>query len=227
MIKKKIRVFHLEDYTIIRDGIRFLLSQDDDIELVGEATQGEELFKILAQTQVDVLLLDIYLERVDHVKTTDGFEICRRVTEQYPEIKVVAHSVYDDADRVARIMKMGAMGFVSKKAGYAELIHAIKVVFDGNRYICQETSKKLKNLNRFLSGIEDTLESTEEFFSKREKEVLELLAKGFSSRDISQRLFITEKTVESHRKNLVVKAKVKNTNELIAYASMRGLIKEQ
>jgi DNA-binding NarL/FixJ family response regulator len=223
----KIKVFHLEDYTIIRDGIRFLLSQDDEIDLVGEATQGEELFRLLTHQPVDVLLLDIYLDGMDHAKTIDGFEVCKRITEQYPEIRVVAHSVYDDADRVARIMKAGAMGFVSKKAGYAELIHAIKVVYAGNKYICQETSKKLKNLNRFLSGIEDTLESTDEFFSRREKEVLELLAKGYSSRDISKRLFITEKTVESHRKNLVVKAKVKNTNELIAYASMRGLIKEQ
>jgi DNA-binding NarL/FixJ family response regulator len=223
----KIKVFHLEDYTIIRDGIRFLLSQDDEIELVGEATQGEELFNQLTHVHVDVLLLDIYLDGMDHGRTIDGFEVCRRITEQYPNIRVVAHSVYDDADRVARIMKSGAMGFVSKKAGYAELIHAIKVVHGGGKYICQETSKKLKNLNRFLAGIENTLESTDEFFSKREKEVLELLAKGYSSRDISRRLFITEKTVESHRKNLVVKAKVKNTNELIAYASMRGLIKEQ
>jgi DNA-binding NarL/FixJ family response regulator len=221
-----IRVFHLEDYTIIRDGIRFLLSQDPEIELVGEAIDGEELFRLLMNTQVDVLLLDIYLDGMDYGKGIDGFEVCRRMNQQYPDIRVIAHSVYDDADRVARIMKSGAMGFVSKKAGYAELIHAIKVVYEGNKYICHETSKKLKNLNRFLSGIEDTLESTEEFFSKREKEVLELLAKGFSSRDISKRLFITEKTVESHRKNLVVKAKVKNTNELIAYASMRGLIKE-
>jgi DNA-binding NarL/FixJ family response regulator len=221
-----IKVFHLEDYTIIRDGIRFLFSQDEEIELVGEATQGDELFESLSRMEVDVLLLDIYLDGMDHGKTIDGFEICRRIIEQYPSIKVVAHSVYDDADRVARIMKAGAMGFVSKKAGFAELIHAIKVVNGGSKYICQETSKKLKNLNRFLAGIEDTLESKDEFFSKREKEVLELLAKGFSSRDISTRLFITEKTVESHRKNLVVKAKVKNTNELIAYASMRGLIKE-
>jgi DNA-binding NarL/FixJ family response regulator len=226
-MSQKIRVFHLEDYTIIRDGIRFLLSQDPEIELVGEATQGEELFRILSNTQVDILLLDIYLDGMDYGKTIDGFEVCRRINEQYPGIRVVAHSVYDDADRVARIMRSGAMGFVSKNAGYAELIHAIKVVYEGNKYICQETSKKLKNLNRFLAGIEDTLESTDEFFSRREKEVLELLAKGFSSRDISKRLFITEKTVESHRKNLVVKAKVKNTNELIAYASMRGLIKEK
>jgi DNA-binding NarL/FixJ family response regulator len=225
-MREKIKVFHLEDYTIIRDGIRFLLSQDSDIELVGEANHGEELFKTLSQLKVDVLLLDIYLDGMEHTKRIDGFEISKRITEQYPEIKIVAHSVYDDADRVARIMKAGALGFVSKKAGYAELIHAIKVVYSGHKYICAETSKKLKNLNRFLAGIEDTLESTDEFFSKREKEVLKLLAKGFSSRDISSRLFITEKTVESHRKNLVQKAKVKNTNELIAYASLRGFIKE-
>lgn len=223
----KIKVFHLEDYTIIRDGIRFLLSQDNEIELIGEASQADGLFRSLAHKPADVLLLDIYLDGMEHVKTTNGFDICARMTEEYPGIKVVAHSVYDDADRVARIMKAGAMGFVSKKAGYAELIHAIKVAHQGHKYICQETAKKLKNLNRFLSGLEDTLESKDEFFSRREKEVLELLAKGYSSREISKRLFITEKTVESHRKNLVVKARVKNTNELIAYASMRGLIKEQ
>jgi DNA-binding NarL/FixJ family response regulator len=221
----KIRVFHLEDYTIIRDGIRFLLAQDPDIELVGEATQAEDLYKALKQTRVDILLLDIYLDGMEYEKTSDGFDVCKRLAEEYPLIKVVAHSVYDDADRVARIMKAGAQGFVSKKAGYAELIHAIKIVSSGHKYICQETSKRLKNLNRFLAGIEDTLESKDEFFSKREKEVLELLAKGFSSRAISKQLFITEKTVESHRKNLVRKAKVKNTNELIAYASMRGMIK--
>jgi DNA-binding NarL/FixJ family response regulator len=225
-MSEKIKVFHLEDYTIIRDGIRFLLAQDEELVLVGEATQGDELFKVLSHVEVDVLLLDIYLDGMEHTKTIDGFEVCKRINEQYPKIKVIAHSVYDDADRVAKIMRSGAMGFVSKKAGYAELIHAVKVVHAGHKYICQETAKKLKNLNRFLAGIEDTLESTDEFFSKREKEVLELLAKGYSSRDISKRLFITEKTVESHRKNLVVKAKVKNTNELIAYASMRGLIKE-
>jgi DNA-binding NarL/FixJ family response regulator len=134
--------------------------------------------------------------------------------------------VYDDADRVARIMKSGAMGFVSKKAGYEELIEAIRVVNTGKKFICKETSKKLKNLNKFLAGLEDTLQSTEEFFSKREKEVLQLLAGGYSSKEISDKLFITEKTVETHRKNLVQKAKVRNTVELMTYASLRGLIKK-
>jgi DNA-binding NarL/FixJ family response regulator len=202
----RIKVFHLEDYKIIRDGIRFLLSQDPAIHVVGDAKAGEDLITSLGEKSIDVLLLDIYLDGMEGVRTMDGFEVCKIVNAKYPNIKIVAHSVYNDADRVARIMKAGAMGFVSKKAGYEELIHGIKIVHSGKKYICRETAKRLKNLNKFLAGIEDTLESTDEFFSKREQEVLELLAKGHSTRDIARRLFITEKTVESHRKNLVQKA---------------------
>jgi DNA-binding NarL/FixJ family response regulator len=223
---QKINVFHLEDYKIIRDGIKFLLSQEGDIEIVGEAQQGDQLMKVIHDLEIDILLLDIYLDSMQDLQTPDGFEICKKVQKIAPHVKVVAHSVYDDADRVARIMKSGAMGFVSKKAGYEELIEAIRVVNTGKKFICKETSKKLKNLNKFLAGLEDTLQSTEEFFSKREKEVLQLLAGGYSSKEISDKLFITEKTVETHRKNLVQKAKVRNTVELMTYASLRGLIKK-
>jgi DNA-binding NarL/FixJ family response regulator len=223
---ERIKVFHLEDYKIMRDGIRFLLSQDFQINIVGEAQHGDQLLKALPNTKIDVLILDIYLDSMEHMEAPDGFEICRKVLKHSPDVKVLAHSVYDDADRVAKIMKAGAMGFISKKAGFDELLHGIKVVHSGKKYICKETSKKLKNLNKFLAGIEDTLESTDEFFSRREKEVLELLAQGYPTREIAKRLFITDKTVESHRKNLVTKAQVKNTVELIAYASLRGLIKK-
>jgi DNA-binding NarL/FixJ family response regulator len=223
-MSKRIRVFHLEDYAIIRDGIRFLLSQDEKIVVVGEAKQPDEMFRAMEEKSVDVLLLDIYLDGMKEVRTIDGFEVCKIVRQKYPAVKVIAHSVYDDADRVARIMNAGAMGFVSKKAGYEELILAIKTVYSGQKYICHETAKRLKNLNRFLAGLEDTLKNKSDFFSRREREVLDLLSKGYSTRDIAKKLFITEKTVESHRMHLVQKANVKNTVELIAYASVRGLI---
>lgn len=222
---EKIKVFHLEDYKILRDGIRFLLSQDNDIELVGEAKQIEGLLAFLKEKSIDVLILDIYLDGMEDIRTVDGFEICEMMRQQFPKMKIVAHSVYDDADRVAKIMKAGAMAFVSKKAGYEELIHAIKIAYSGKRYICTETSKKLKNLNQFLAGIVDTLKAENEFFSRRERKVLELLARGYSSKDIGKELFISEKTVETHRKNMVEKAKVKNAVELIAYASARGFLK--
>lgn len=220
----KIKVYHLEDYKIMREGVKFLLSKDDEIEMVGGSKTADEVYSYLDKNKVDVLILDIYLDGLD-VKTVDGFEVCSTVHKKYPDVKVIAHSVYDDADRVARIMNAGAVGFVSKKSGYEELVHAIKVAYTGKKYICIETSKKLKNLNEFLEGMVDTLRAENEFFSNREKEVLELLAKGYSSKDIAKELFITERTVETHRKNMVEKAKVKNTVELVAYASSRGFIK--
>jgi DNA-binding NarL/FixJ family response regulator len=221
----RIKVFHLEDYKIMRDGIRFLLAQGDEIVVVGEARQGEEMFQMLPHADVDILLLDIYLDGMEDTRSMDGFTICEQVHRQFPHIKVIAHSVYDDADRVARIMNAGAMGFVSKKAGYEELVQAIKTVYGGKKYICKETSKKLKNLNEFLEGIVDTLRGEKDFFSQREKNVLELLGKGYSTKNIAKELFITEKTVETHRKNMVEKAKVKNTAELVAFASSRGFLK--
>jgi DNA-binding NarL/FixJ family response regulator len=221
----RIRVFHLEDYKIMRDGVKFLLSQDTNITVVGEARKGEELLQLLPHTEIDVLLLDIYLDGMEDTRTMDGFRVCEYVHYNFPAIKVIAHSVYDDADRVARIMNVGARGFVSKKAGYEELLEAIRTVHAGKKYICKETSKKLKNLNEFLEGIVDTLRGEKDFFSQREKEVLDLLAKGFSTKDIARELFITEKTVETHRKNMAKKASVKNSAELVAFASARGFLK--
>jgi len=209
----------------MRDGIKFLLTQDSSIQVVGEARKGEELIELLPHTEIDILLLDIYLDSMEDTHTMDGFRICEYMQQNFPDIKVVAHSVYDDADRVARIMNAGAKGFVSKKAGFEELLAAIKTVYAGKKFISKETSKKLKNLNEFLEGIVDTLRGEKDFFSQREKEVLELLAKGYSTKDMARHLFITEKTVETHRKNMAKKANAKNTAELVAFASARGFLK--
>ncbi|HYF68788.1 MAG TPA: response regulator transcription factor [Ohtaekwangia sp.] len=222
----KIKVFHVEDYKIMRDGIKQLLSLDSDIEIVGQAHNGDTFLKALEVTEIDVLILDIYLDAMEDLKTLNGFQICRQVQEHYPHIKIIAHSVYDDADRVANIIKCGALGFVSKKSGFEELLRAVKTVDTGERYICPETAGKLKNLNQFLTGMESNLRGKDEIFSQREREVLDLLSKGKSSKEIADSLFITERTVESHRKNMIEKGKVKNTVELIAYASSLGVIKK-
>lgn len=222
----RIKVFHVEDYKIMRDGIKQLLSLDPDIEIVGEAPSGQVFLEKLEVTEVDVLILDLYLDAMEDLNTLNGFQICRLVQEQYPHIKIVAHSVYHDADRVATLIKSGALGFVSKKSGFEELIRAIKTVSTGERYICPETAGKMKNLNQFLNGMEGNLRGKDEIFSQREREVLNLLSDGKSSKEIADSLFITERTVESHRKNMIEKGKVKNTVELIAYASSLGVIKK-
>ena len=222
----KIKVFHVEDYKIMRDGIKQLLSLDPEIEIVGEAHNAQTFLKALEVAEIDVLVLDIYLDAMEDLDTLNGFQICRQVQEQYPHIKIIAHSVYDDADRVATIIKCGALGFVSKKSGFEELLRAVKTVATGEKYICPETAGKLKNLNQFLTGMASHLRGKDEIFSQREREVLTLLSQGKSSKEIAENLFITERTVESHRKNMIEKGKVKNTVELIAYASSLGVIKK-
>jgi DNA-binding NarL/FixJ family response regulator len=221
-----IRVFHVEDYKIMRDGVSHLLSQDPDIQMVGGTKNGEELMKALESVQFDVLILDLYLDAMEDLKTMNGFQIARYMTKKYPAINILCHSVYDDADRVSEILKAGALGFVSKKSGYEELIIGVKSVAAGKKFICPETAAKLKNLEGFLLGIDQNLKNWDETFSQREREVLDLLSAGRSSRQIAEALFITERTVESHRKNMLAKAKVKNTVELISYASSLGLIRK-
>lgn len=225
-MSNRIKVFHVEDYKIVRDGIRYLMSQDDEIEFVGEARNGDELMQKLKTTQVDVLLLDVYLDGMEDLRTMNGFQICHHLVDTYPHIRILAHTVYDDADRVASLLKAGAKGFVSKKSGFEELIAGVKSVYRGQVYVCPETSRRLKNLNRFLLGMENSLRGKDEVFSQREREVLELLSEGKSSREIAEKLFITERTVESHRKNMILKGRVKNTVELIAFASSVGLVKK-
>lgn len=222
----KIKVFHVEDYKIMRDGIRKLLADDPDIEIIGDAKNGEELIKALEDHEFDILILDIFLDAMEDLGTLNGFQVCKMLQEQYPHIKIIAHSIYDDADRVAKVIKCGALGFVSKKSGFEELIHAVKTVATGEKYICQLTSGRLKNLNQFLTGMESTLRGRDEVFSQREREVLSLLSQGRSSKEISDALFITERTVESHRRNMIEKGKVKNTVELIAYATTLGVIRK-
>ena len=221
-----VRVFHVEDYKIMREGIKQLFALDSEIENVGECRNGEELLNTLDHADVDVLILDIYLDGMEDLNTLNGFQLCRLVLERYPHVKIVAHSIYDDADRVAAIFKAGALGFVSKKSGFKELLRAIKTVITGEKFICPETAGKLKNVNQFLLGMEPNLKSKDEVFSQREREVLNLLSQGRSSKEIADALFITERTVESHRKNMIQKGKVKNTVELIAYASSLGVIKK-
>lgn len=221
-----IRVFHIEDYKIMRDGVRYLLEREPGIRIVGEAKNETELLKQLKAIQFDVAILDIYLDAMEEPNAKNGIQLCGFLHEHYPHSKIIIHSTYDDADRVSAVLTAGAMGFVSKRSGFEELVKAVYAVHSGKRYICAETTNRMRNLNRFLLGIEDHLRDKSELFTHREREVLALLAQGDSSKEIAEALFITERTVESHRKNMMEKCHVRNIAELIAHASSLGMIKK-
>lgn len=221
-----IRVFHVEDYKIMRDGVRYLLERDPAIRIVGDARNGTELMERLKAVEADIAILDIYLDAMEEPNAQNGIQLCRYVRETYPGIAIIIHSTYDDADRVSAVLAAGAVGFVSKRSGFEELAKAVHAVYAGERYICAETTKRMRNLTQFLSGMEEHLRDKSEFYTLREREVLALLAQGQSSKQIAEELFITERTVESHRKNMMDKSHVKNIAELIAHASSLGIIKK-
>jgi DNA-binding NarL/FixJ family response regulator len=223
IMDKKIRVSYVEDHKVVREGVNFLLSQYPFLEIIQQELDAEKIDEFVARYKPDIFILDILLQTNFDKRTINGFELCKIIKSRYPSIQVIAHSIYDDVESANKIFRNGGMGFVSKKAGHLELINAIKIVSENKRYICREMINKVKNSVKFLKGEDEELKAISETFTKAEKSILERIARGFSTKQIAQQLEISEKTVETHRKHLFVKAKVKNVAELIAFAYSRRI----
>jgi DNA-binding NarL/FixJ family response regulator len=219
----KIKVTYIDDHKIVKEGVNFLLSQYPYIEIVQNNYDTEKVDDLLSRNHIDVLILDLQLETHKGKKILSGYEVCGTILAKYPDIKVIAHSMYDNVESVNKIFDKGAVGFVSKKSGHEELVKGIKFVYEGKRFICKEIIKKTKNPANFINGVDGVLKAINEPFTKSEKSVLEKIAKGFSTKQIAQQLDISEKTVETHRKHLFDKTGVKNVAELIAYIYSRRI----
>jgi DNA-binding NarL/FixJ family response regulator len=219
----KIKVTYIDDHKIVKEGVNFLLSQYPYIEVIQNNYDTEKVDDLLSRNRIDVLILDLQLEAHKGKKILNGYEICGTILVKYPDIKVIAHSMYDNVESVNKIFDKGAVGFVSKKSGHEELVKGIKFVYEGKRFICKEIIKKTKNPVNFINGVDGVLKAINEPFTKSEKSVLEKIAKGFSTKQIAQQLDISEKTVETHRKHLFDKTGVKNVAELIAYIYSRRI----
>jgi DNA-binding NarL/FixJ family response regulator len=215
---RKVRIAYIEDHRIVREGVSYLLSQYPNIEIVSADVNDERVEEFIRTHKPDVLILDLLLYAGREKSQLNGFEICGIVSAAYPGIKVIAHSMYDNVESVNKFFSRGGMGFVSKRSGHAELLEAIRQVARNKRYLCNEIVKKAKNPVQFLQQEDTHLKGLNELFTKTERNVLEKIAKGYSTKQIAQQLEISEKTVETHRKHLFDKAGVKNVAELIAFA---------
>lgn len=204
-----IKILIADDHQLLIDGIKSTLKDIDDFELVAEAYNGYQVMEILeAGTAVDVILMDINMPKLD------GLECTKQVTKKYPDVKIIALSQYDEKRFVKRMVKNGAHGYLLKDAGKDQIEKAVRTVSAGQKYFCERLSIRL---------VEQELkdENTSALFPKltnRELEVLNLICKEFSSQEISEKLFISFHTVESHRANLMYKAGVKNTAGLVRWA---------
>lgn len=213
---KPVRVIIAEDHMILRQGLRALLDEDEEIEVTGEVGDGVELMDLLKQGQADVVLMDINMPKMN------GFEATEFVTREYPETKVLALSMLNNLPYVQKIMQCGASGYLLKTTGKEELRMAIKLVAKGTNYICSELSLSMLSHNNasFTPETEDKAG-----LSKREIEVLTLIAEGYTNAEIADKLFTSKRTIETHRQNILEKTGAKNTANLIKYAIGHKIIK--
>jgi DNA-binding NarL/FixJ family response regulator len=214
-----IRVLLADDHAILRDGLRALLMREPDIEVVGGASHGQGVLDLLADTAVDVVLMDL------NMPVLDGFATMPLLREQYPEVRVVILSMLDSESYVHRVLQAGALGYVLKNAESSEIIFAIRTVAAGHSFLCSEIG--IAVLNQLVSAptvTENTLRKANGL-SNREMEVLRFMAEGLTNAEIADKLFTSKRTVETHRQNIIEKTHAKNTAALIRYAISQGLIK--
>ena len=215
------RLLLADDHTILRDGIRALLSAEPDLEVVGEAGNGAEVLALLETTPVDVVLMDVQMP------VLDGFATMPELRQRFPEVRVLVLTMLDHENYVARMLEAGALGYVLKNAAISEITYAIRTVAAGNPFLCTEIG--LNMLYKAVAQRTGTEDSAAEGhpgadFTARELEVLKLIAEGLTNGEIADKLFTSKRTIETHRQNIIAKTQAKNTAALIKLAVSRGLI---
>ncbi len=214
---KKIRVLLVEDHTILRKGIKALLDEEQEIEVIGEAEDGLAAMKSFEKDQPDIVLLDISLPYLN------GLEVTRKISKQYPEIKVIILTMHNSEEYVFELLSAGAKGYIIKQAAPNELISGIKEVSRGFIFLSPGISRKVTDrINK--KGSLNKEEKDRSQLSGRETEVLQLIAEGHSPRDIARLLFISIKTVENHRYNIMQKLDIHNIAGLTKYAIEKRII---
>ena len=214
-----IRVILVDDHAIIRNGIRVLLQDEPDLTVVGEAGNGLELLALLAHTPADVVLMDMNMPGMD------GHQATLRLQQEQPQIRVVVLSMLDHEEYVSRMMEAGAAGYVLKSAGRDEILYAIRTVAAGRQFLCSEIGfAVLQKLHSSVASPHTPDSKSISALSRRETEVLRLIAEGLTTHEIAERLFTSKRTIETHRQNIIDKTQVKNTAALVKYAITKGLI---
>lgn len=206
-----INVLLTDDHQIIIDGLKSLLTNQEEINVVAEASNGREALRILSLIPVDVLLMDI------DMPVMNGIDALKEIRRQNSKVKVIILSMHNEAGMIKSLIDLGANGYLLKSCSQDELIEAIKKVAAGQSYFSSDvTLALLKPAAR--------LGPQTEILTERETEILRLIASGFSNKEIGDQLFISHRTVDTHRTNLMKKLDVNNIAGLISYAIKNGIV---
>ncbi len=209
----KIKILVVDDHAVLRDGIRALIGLHDDVEIVGEASEGKEAIEKVKELAPDVVIMDIAMPGMD------GLEATRRIRKKHPKTRVLVLTQHDNREYILSAIKAGASGYVPKRAVGSELISAIRAVNKGDSFLYPSAAAAL---------IQDYLQQAEaepyDRLTEREREILKLIADGNTSREIADMLVIGLKTVLGHRAKIMEKLNLHNRTELIKYAMRKGLV---
>ena len=214
---EKQRIVIAEDHTILREGLRALISSNPDFSVVGEAEDGRDAIRCVEKLMPDLVLIDLSMPRMN------GMEAIGEIKKRCPETRVLALTVHRTEEYILATLRAGADGYVLKDATHAELLMAIKSVLMGKPYLSPGVSERV--IEGYLEG-KKTLrsESPWDTLTQREREVLKLIAEGYKNKEIAEYLYISVKTVEKHRANLMKKLALHNTSALTAFAVEKGLV---
>jgi len=207
----------VDDHTIVRDGICALLALAGDIEVVGEAANGRDAVDMARELVPDVVLMDIAMP------VLGGLEATRRIHKECPDIKVLALTQFGDRDYVFPFIEAGASGFLTKASASSELTAAIRCVYRGESFLSPAVAKLMIEDYQQTAATRDRSDSYDQL-TDREKEVLKLIAEGYTTQEIANSLVISPKTVEGHRTSLMAKLDLHNRIDVVKYALRRGLI---
>lgn len=215
----KIKLVLVDDHEIVRDGIKSLLLNSDNIEIVGEAANVDELFNLLIAHRADIIIMDISLPG------KSGIDITKELSTKYPDLKVLILSMFTEEEFIYNAIKAGAKGYLPKNSKQEDLLTAITAIQNGEEFFSPLISKVL--MNSYVKKIrnENNFENDQEKLSKREMEILQLVVEGFSNKEISEKLFISIRTVETHKTHVLQKLNLKSTVDLVKYAIKNKIIK--
>lgn len=220
IMSQKVRIVIAEDHTILREGLRSLLSSNPSFEIVGEAEDGREAIKCVEKFKPDLILTDLSMPRMN------GMEAIKEIKRESPTTKVLVLTVHRAEEYILATFRAGADGYLLKDSTHAELVMAVKKVLSGKHYISPEISEKV--IEGYLDG-RRTLKtkSSWETLTQREREILKLIAEGYKNKGIADDLCISVKTVEKHRANLMEKLDLHSIQALTAFAIERGLVTKE
>lgn len=212
-----IKILLVDDHAVVRMGLTMLLNADPEFNVIGEASEGNEGIKKALELKPDVVVMDLSMPH-----GRDGLSATSELKKQMPHMNILVLTMHDDEEYLFRAIQAGAAGCILKSAPHDELISAIQSVARGNAYLHPAATKKL--MEEYLGNVKQGNSETFNLLSNREKEVLTLIAKGFSNKEIAEQLVISVKTVETHKGNLAEKLQMKTRPELVEYALKKGLL---